>query len=135
MSVGDSVTLKSVSGNIEASDIKADIGVLARTTSGNIYLSGELGINSCRSVSGRIELYIYDADSVDVNTTSGDVKMSLLECPGYYVEFDSVSGEYTSDHSGSVSGNKYYSGDGSLEINVETVSGDLTLAGVGTRYD
>lgn len=79
------------------------------------------------TVSGSMVLSLNgNIDSVEIDGVSGDVELYLPEdVEGFDVDFDGVSGRFRSEFSPMDSGDEY--GNGEIDINVDTVSGDLTI--------
>lgn len=119
----------SVSGDI---NIRGNIrNVNADTVSGNIKLEGEFDKVDVSGTSSAVEVTYLNISpaELDVDMVSGDINIRIPEqLSGFEVEFDSVSGDFTSDFSTSVDKGEYRFGDGSFEINADTVSGDLKIS-------
>ncbi len=64
---------------------------------------------------------------INVESVSGEVKLTLPETTGMTLSFETVSGRFINGLGLSQSGNRFVSGDGSVPIRVETTSGDLFL--------
>ena len=109
--------LSSVSGNIEMLSIKGDVAV--KTTSGDITLD-----------------YAEFSGSADIESTSGDVYMTLPGSAGFNLEARSTSGKISckfpirlsgADTGGSRNSISGDVGNASHSIKVKTVSGDITI--------
>ena len=124
--VRDNMLLTSVSGEIDVRGCLAEY-FEADSTSGSIGFSGVADEIDCRTVSGEINIDIPSASEIIAKTTSGKVRLTLSDCPGYSVDFESVSGSFKNQNLVTSGGNKYYSGDGSCKIKVKTVSGDFII--------
>ena len=116
----DRVKLDSTSGTFE---INADITSLldAGSTSGELIIQNLASADAqvmARTVSGRIELSYTEACETTVQSTSGDVKISVPENTPVQMLFNSTSGNMR----GNVNINK----DGVL-FDIKTVSGDLSF--------
>lgn len=86
---------------------------------------GEIGIDT---VSGDVTVATFTKPtSIEAEATSGDITLVLPSDTGFTLEFDKVSGSLISEFATSVSGDRYVSGDGSLRIEVDVVSGNLNL--------
>ncbi len=64
----------------------------------------------------------------DVETTSGEVKLTLPADSALTLNWETVGGKLLNGLGLTGSGNRYTSGDGKAKFSVETVSGDLSLA-------
>lgn len=108
-----------VSGGIKTVDLTAGrLGLEA--VSGNISAGGSADSVRANSVSGDVELYLTVCPhSLDVETVSGDVELSLPSDSMFTLDFDTVSGDCENEI-----GTR---GKADNSINIETVSGDLTI--------
>jgi hypothetical protein len=136
----------SVSGNITARGLKAR-GLDLNSVSGDVLLTDV----TCdrlmiKSVSGDIEYTgaIVRNGRYEINTHSGDVRLTLSNPPGFDLNADSFSGSVRSDLpltiGGSSSGDRSSRGrremhnmratfgDGSATLNIRTFSGDIVIA-------
>ncbi len=119
--------IESSSGSIHAKGGKT---AEVESISGSVKLEEPFKTIKVSSVSGSVKLWADgDTKSIHVDSTSGSVKIGLRGVDGYTLDFDSVSGSvkdtYNStsgEHSGTLK-----TGDGSLSINVETISGSIKL--------
>lgn len=123
--------IETVSGEVSLNSVSARVcayegvsGTLVADNIGFISFDGE-------AVSGEIALNIlpiYKAEKIDIETVSGDIALRIPSEFGFTLELDTVSGDITSYTEGStISRNKIKHGDGLLEIDLETLSGDVTL--------
>lgn len=125
--------LRSVSGGLNASGLdvgRADIGMV----SGETNIEEFKGDLEAHSVSGRYYIgYSVLGNSVEIRSTSGDVKIKLPEASEFEVDSRSVSGRFTcgfpirmesSHNKGSVRGTV---GNGQNQIRINTVSGDVQI--------
>lgn len=72
------------------------------------------------SVSAEVNLVVVDCNDIDVESVSGNVKIGLCG-NGATVNFETVSGSYSSPFGGKVIG------DGKIKVDVKTVSGSLKV--------
>lgn len=123
------VKVSSTSGNIRGSVLSRE--VKAASSSGNITLSGEDGDKyELDTTSGNITLDVAAASELELESTSGDISLTLPGALGFTLEHKTTSGDLDSgDFALTRRNGKYISGNGACEIEVDTVSGDLTLAG------
>lgn len=116
----DTFEISSVSGNVTVREVFAK-NVKAESVSGNIsILSINSPVISAETVSGGVELDLLSANSIDIKSVSGGITLSLNGL-GAKVKFDTTSGSYHQAE------NSYVIGDGRLLIDVETVSGSLSI--------
>lgn len=142
----DEISVDTVSGSISINGECKTLSV--NTVSGPISVNGECDTLSADTVSGKItfvgavEKLELDSVSGDMNVTltraaeeveagtvSGDLTLTLpADIPGFTAEMDSVSGSFeTSDFSVKSQKDSHIFGDGSMEINMDSTSGDLTI--------
>lgn len=103
--------------------------VVVETTSGDVSVSGSMESVELTSISGYVYLCCDEAlRSLEADSTSGDVTVSLPVDLGFTLEFDSVSGSAVSSFF-DVSGDsfRYTYGKGEVQIRVDTISGWLYL--------
>lgn len=103
------------------------------TASGNIYFEGTLNSLDCDAASANCNLVVYNVpEYIEMDMASGDLNLTLPENCGFTVDLTAVSGEFTSDfettckddsHTHSV----HTHGDGSCRIEVNAMSGDVTI--------
>jgi len=133
-----SVTVKTLSGNVRATNIKGELR--AETVSGNVVAAASLKLEALKCVSGDIEI-IDDAadDLVTASTVSGNITVRGLKARA--IQLGSVSGNIRVDDAQSermavkaVNGNIDYAGDLARNGRYEFVShsGDIRLMLSGT---
>ena len=103
------------------------------TASGNIYFEGTLNDMDCDAASANCEIIVYNAPKqIDLDMASGDLDLTLPEDCGFTVDLNTASGHFSSDfetickddsHTHSV----HTHGDGSCRIQVDAMSGDVTI--------
>lgn len=64
---------------------------------------------------------------LNLNSVDGDIEVRLPDDTGFTAVLDTVSGNFTSRFPTTNSGNRYVYGDGSCVIEIDSVSGDLTI--------
>lgn len=124
---------KTVSGDTRISGITGNIDV--DTVSGNIYLDDLPHSLNVNVVSGDVEATLNkDMTRISINSVSGDVAIEAPEGTGGKLNFGAVSGDVESTLPGisveSKPGHKSASGTfgtGKTTVDVNTVSGDLTI--------
>ncbi len=129
-------TGRTISGDVEAEGL--DAFVLARTVSGDIYVSTS-DLADAVTVSGSIDVAMGRADwrgDLDFHTVSGDITISFPASLETDIEFESLSGDMDSDFpititsrrnrwiGGRISGTI---GDGGRSLSLKTISGDVRL--------
>lgn len=123
----DRLTVHSTSGqlNLEAEKVKE---VQAGSTSGKMELRvEEAGTVSAESTSASILADVKKADKLRISTTSGPVTAAVSPEPGFTANINTVSGNVNTDVAMTRNGNRYTCGDGSMEIDVNTVSGGIRI--------
>lgn len=124
----DQVELSSVSGAFKLSLMS--VGYLsADTVSGDFKFEGTADSMEWDSTSGDAELVITShVNRIELDTTSGDVTLKLPDgVSGFTAELDSVSGEISCAYDTRQSGDRLSYGDGSIEIKMDSTSGDLKI--------
>ena len=92
------------------------------TASGDIQYSGTLNTLDLDGASADFTGVFQNVpDSLDMDTASGDLDITLPADCGYQVDLDAASGDFDSDFGG------YSYGDGHCRIEVDAASGDLTI--------
>jgi DUF4097 and DUF4098 domain-containing protein YvlB len=125
-----------VSGDLKFANIKVPSLKIA-TVSGDVDVSGEINELNLVSVSGDINVSsINPAAVIKVNSTSGDVKVSLAAQPDTKVKFKSVSGEgkvQSANNSREITKDLTF-GNGTGLVTVETISGNLLIDGSSLTF-
>lgn len=120
------LNLTTISGGCTVDGFFDEVNVF--TTSGDVFVYGSFERGTFEAISGG--LYI-TADgmmrSCRVDAVSGSVSLTLPQNLGYTLAFDSVSGNLYADELEITSSADFTHGDGTAEIVVDTVSGDLSL--------
>ncbi len=143
---GNSLEVETASAALEVQDLtlrEVDVD----SASGDIQFTncvlGELGIDTASSAitySGSLNSLEVDASSsdftgvlenvpqsIDWDTASGDLELTLPKDTGFTAEVDSLSGELFSDFPTQHQGDRYISGNGSCRIEISSASGSVTL--------
>ena len=66
-------------------------------------------------------------DTLDVDSMSGDLEITLPEKCGFTLHMDTLSGDFSSDFQTSISSGRYIYGDGSCRISVNAMSGNVHI--------
>lgn len=83
---------------------------------------------SIESVSGSIRVSASrDTRDFEADTVSGDVELYLSSDAAFELETDTVSGDFHTDFACTQRGNTYTCGTGGMEIDTETVSGNVSV--------
>lgn len=120
------LNLTTISGGCTVDGFFDEVNVF--TTSGDVFVYGSFERGTFEAVSGG--LYITADDmmrSCRVDAVSGSVSLTLPQNLGYTLAFDSVSGNLYADELDITSSADFTHGDGTAEIVVDTISGDLSL--------
>lgn len=98
------------------------------TVSGNLDYSGTLDKLDFGGVSAQADVVLTNSPkSIEVETVSGDVNLTLPKECGFTLEKDSVSGHFSSELETRKENGKYVYGDGQCKIDVEGVSASITI--------
>lgn len=124
LTVKETLTFDSVSGDLETDPITADSAELT-TVSGKIDLDGSFRQVTGGSTSGEVDLTLRKCpDRIELNTVSGNVDLELPRNAGFTLDYSTVSGDLESDFPLTAGGT---CGDGSGSITIDTTSGDLKI--------
>lgn len=122
------MTSKSVSGDLSLTGKYEELKI--NTTSGEVKLNGSVKNNiSAESVSGDLNLStdICPDESISIKTVSGESELSIPENRGFTAYHSSVSGDITVEFPVTEKGDTRIYKDGSIKINTESVSGDVSI--------
>lgn len=142
--VSGKIKLRNIRGNIEAKTTSGKVSgheingdIKASSVSGDLaFLDSQGGLSYLHTTSGKIraELKVIDKDAsgMSLSTVSGDITLYLPEDASFDLDISTVSGEINSGFKvliDSVSKRKLQGevGDGGINIELETVSGDISL--------
>ncbi len=125
------LSASTVSGAIRVSGIPA-VSYAFSTISGRIALDGATGAVDATTVSGDIDATLAESVAVRAETVSGGTTLILPSDAAFSVDFETVSGSFSSDFSLSLvkqtrTETKGAVGSGGPELKVESVSGRLAL--------
>ncbi len=125
--VGSKAEISTASGEITV-DSEFDI-IDSESVSGNTTITSQCTKLDSSSVSGEINADLTDEiDNIDMESVSGNINITLPEkIGGFTADYDTVSGDFSTDFSVKTIGNSHISGDGSAEFDFETVSGDIKI--------
>lgn len=98
------------------------------TASGDIHFTGSLNKLDFDAASasfyGKLTNTPY---SIDMDSMSGDLELTLPEDTGFTVSLDGLSTSFSSEFEASTYNKKHIYGDGRCQINVDAMSGDVTI--------
>lgn len=98
------------------------------TASGDIRFVGSLDILDCDAASASVYAVLSNVPSrLDMDTMSGDLDITLPEDAGFALAMDSASSDFESDFETTMKNGNYVCGDGRCRINVDALSGDVTI--------
>ena len=121
------MNIENVSGYVNLTETNSE-KIDAETVSGNVEIMGTVEELSADSVSGTVLLSTGEApQSAEISTVSGEIKFTLPENDGFYIDFDSVSGKVTSEFPLIINNGKQTYGNGARNYDFETVSGNAYL--------
>lgn len=144
----DRLQVGTASGDVRVESLGSARETEIETNSGRVEVSGDCGELSLDSTSGDITATAVNARRVDMDTASGEVTLALLSCPmeldvettsgdvkltlptdsGFRLELDQASGDLEKcDFPLSRDKGLYIAGDGRADFSVETSSGDLKI--------
>lgn len=99
------------------------------TASGDVRFSGTLTQLDCDSASANILLELNNVPkSIDLDTASGDLCVTLPEDAGFTVNMETMSGNFQSDFTTTNRNGSYVAGNGRCRIDVDAMSGDVTVS-------
>lgn len=121
------VDLDLASGNCTFTDSVVD-ELSLDCASGNIEFSGTLNTLDCDTASGSVTAVLNAVPKrIDFDGASADLDLTLPDGAGFSVSLDSVSGNFYSDFETAKQGSRYICGDGTCQIDVDGVSGDIII--------
>ena len=98
------------------------------TASGDIRFQGSLDVLDCEGASASIYAVLDNVPSrISVDTMSGDLDLTLPENAGDTLKLDAMSSAFRSDFDTTLKNGQHISGDGSCRIDVNAMSGDVTI--------
>ncbi len=121
--------INTVSGRLESTFAQPLNEFQASATSGAVRVSApSITRFKAGTVSGAVSLSAKSApEALEIETTSGDIALTLPEDASFTLDYDSVSGELSSDLPCQTHAGKYIFGDGKGEYAIDTVSGDVRI--------
>lgn len=123
-----SISVNNVSGKNKLSNITSDQFEL-NCVSGDAEVEGNIDTIYLNSVSGDLDYSTYSLSTnlISINTVSGDTTITLPKNSGFNVYNSSVSGNIESGFKGNYIDDNYVYGDGSTEMELNSVSGSISI--------
>lgn len=124
--------VSTVSGRLEAEFAQPLNEFNGRSTSGKLHVSApSITRFQAGTVSGVVSLSAQTApEALGISTISGNIGLSLPEDASFTLDYDSTSGDLSSDLPCHTDAGKYIFGDGNVKYTVSTVSGDVQITTV-----
>lgn len=98
------------------------------TVSGDVFVSGTATELDVDSISAAVEAQLTNVPSkISADAVSGSLELTLPKDAGFTLELETLSGNFRSDFDTTKNGSIYRSGDGRCQIELEAVSGDITI--------
>lgn len=125
----DRMKLSSASGKKEFTNCTVNGTLEMDSASGDFFFSGSVGELDSDTASGDIELILTSpAHRLEVDSASGDLSVTLpADLPGFTLEMDSASGDLNCDFATAQRGDTVVYGDGSMQMEIDTASGDVNV--------
>lgn len=122
------ISVNNVSGKNKLSNITSDQFEL-NCVSGDAEVEGNIDTIYLNSVSGDLDYSTYSLSTnlISINTVSGDTTITLPKNSGFTVINSSLSGEIKSGFDGRQIDEHYIYGDGSTEMELNSVSGSISI--------
>ena len=122
------VKIENVDGFVSAKEIVADT-FSANGVAGSISVTRIVANKiKVKTVSGLTELGIAKESEVSISGMSGDVKLGINEEKGAIIEFSTMSGTFSSNIQHTTSKKTHIFGNGEIQVDVETISGNLHVS-------
>lgn len=126
MTISD-VEIETASGVCEFENCNVDT-IDIDTASGDVRFVGSLNILDCDAASANVVAILSNTPSrMDLDSMSGDLDITLPEDCGFTVSTDGLSSDFSSDFPTSMKNGNHVYGDGSCRIDVDAMSGDVTI--------
>ena len=120
--------IDSVSAVINAGNVKAAKVELNSVSGETSLIGGEIKEIKGDFVSGDVFVACRTApEKMEIDTVSGAVALFLAETADFTLDYETVSGDLSSDISFKKSGDDYICGDGTYQYEIDTVSGDVSI--------
>lgn len=122
------IKLECVSADCLFESCTAD-SVELNTVSGDVEYRGKVNTLDCEAVSADCKVLMMEsgAKRLTMEAVSGDLIVAIREDIGFSASIDSMSGSIYSDFNTTSSGGKQTYGDGSCQIKLDAISGDIEI--------
>lgn len=98
------------------------------TASGDIRFIGELNMLDCDAASASVYTALSNVPSrLDMDSMSGDMEILLPTDAGFTLSMSGLHTDFTSDFETTLKNGNYVCGDGRCRINLDALSGDVTI--------
>jgi DUF4097 and DUF4098 domain-containing protein YvlB len=125
--VCNEVKIENVDGTVYADEILAD-KFSADSVAGSLDVSKIISNKiAVKTVSGNTSLNIAKKSEVKISGVSGEVKLAIDEEAGATIEYSTMSGSFNSEKPHTTNKKTHIFGGGEIQIDVETVSGNLHI--------
>lgn len=106
------------------------------TASGDIHFAGSLDVLECDAMSANCNLVFSNCPSrIEMSSMSGDLDLTLPQDCGFTAKVDAVSSDFSSDFETTNANGRHIYGDGSCRINVDGMSGGVTIRKGTAHHD
>ncbi len=128
-SITQSLKFNTLSGELDAELSNSLNEFKGNSTSGSFTISApSISRFDVSTISGEVNLSLQkEPDWLDIDSTSGNIKLALPESASFTLNYDTTSGNLSSDLDYNKSKGKYIFGDGKNEYKIETVSGNVKI--------
>lgn len=124
---GEKAEVNTASGNIVI-DSKFE-SINTENISGQTEITANCKKLDMSSVSGEVNATVgKETASIDAESVSSNINVTLPKSiAGFTADYETVSGKFSSDFEGKSYDGKFVNGDGTLKIDLQTVSGNITI--------
>lgn len=127
IAVLETAEIDTVSGRVTAENLTA-ASLECDTVSGDIKAAGAIERFDLDSTSGSAQITTsVPLKTLETDTVSGDVTLTLPENSGFSLEFDTVSGDLDSELPLAKKNGKHICNDGTAKFEADSTSGDFTI--------
>ena len=125
--MADDVELNMASGDCHITDCDL-VDLELDCASGEVHYVGTLKNMDCNTASGKVSAVFDNIPiSIDFEGASADLELTLPADAGFTVDLDAISGHFNSEFETSERNGQYICGDGACKIDVDGVSGSVTI--------
>ena len=123
----EDLTISSTSGDIDLKASKVDSARISTTSGDTKVKIRDAGKVKISCVSGDVYSCLEKLSSLDVNTTSGKITAELPSKPGISAKLHTTTGKIKLELPLTQKGSSYVCGDGSAQVELSTLSGNIVL--------